>query len=123
MLLFSDYAVQQFLLSIRRASEEALAIALDKGFVQLDAEGALIPRNKAELICLMHSELSEMLEGTRKPGPDVHCPEFSSEEIELADLLIRAFNYAREHNLRLGEAVIAKMRFNTSREYKHGKEF
>lgn len=81
------------------------------------------PRNKGEMIALMHSELSEMLEGIRKPGPDSHCPLFTSEEIELADLLIRAFDYAEAHKLRLVSAIEAKMTFNESRPYRHGKEF
>jgi NTP pyrophosphatase (non-canonical NTP hydrolase) len=80
-------------------------------------------RNKGEMIALMHSELSEMLEGVRKPGPDSHCPEFTSEEIELADLLIRAFDYAAAHQLRLGAALQAKLAFNLTRPYKHGKAF
>ena len=82
-----------------------------------------LPRNKGEMIALMHSELSEMLEGVRKPAPDTHCPEFSSEEIELADLLIRAFDYAGGHDPRLGEALIAKMAYNATRPHKHGKAF
>ena len=72
-------------------------------------------------IALMHSELSEALEGVRKPGPDKHCPEFTNEEIELADVLIRIGDYAAAKKLRLAEAVIAKMKFNESRPYKHGK--
>ena len=38
--------------------------------------GEPLNRNKAESIALMHSELSEMLEGVRKSLPDDHCPEF-----------------------------------------------
>jgi len=82
-----------------------------------------ISRNKGEMIALMHSELSEMLEGVRKPGLDPHCPDFSSEEIEAADLLIRMFDYAGGFRLRLGEAVLAKLAFNATRPYKHGKKF
>ena len=79
--------------------------------------------NKGEKIALMHSELSEMLEGVRKPSPDKHCPEFTNEEIELADAIIRAMDYAKKLNLRLPEAIIAKHEYNTSRPYKHGKKF
>lgn len=80
-------------------------------------------RNKAEMIALMHSELSEMLEAVRKPKSDEHCPDFSNEEIEAADVLIRLFDYCEGHKLRLGLAVEAKMAFNISRPLKHGKAF
>lgn len=80
-------------------------------------------RNKGEMIALIHSEVSEMLEGVRKPQPDQHCPEFTSEEIEAADILIRIFDYAQGHHLRLSGALFAKMKFNEGRPHKHGKAF
>lgn len=88
-------------------------------------DGVTLPELSAETcaskIALMHQELSEMLEGVRKPGPDKHCPEFTNEEVELADLLIRAGDYASARGLRLAEAILAKMAVNETRPYKHGK--
>jgi len=83
-----------------------------------------INRNKAEMIALMHSELSECLEGIRKGNPaDSHCQNHGSVEIELADTLIRIFDFAGGFNINLGEALIAKMIFNLQREKLHGKKF
>jgi NTP pyrophosphatase (non-canonical NTP hydrolase) len=79
--------------------------------------------NKAEKIALMHSELSECLEGVRKPGPDKHCPEFTQETVELADAVIRILDYVYHYGLRLEEALVAKATYNESRPYKHGKAF
>lgn len=95
------------------------ATAREKGF--WDSPNNDSPTKKAEKTALMHSELSEMLEGIRKPGSDEHCPLFTKEEIELADLLIRAADYAGYYGLRLQAAIEAKMHYNLSRPYKHGK--
>lgn len=78
---------------------------------------------KAAKIALMHSELSEALEGVRKDAVDSHCPEFTSEEVELADAVIRILDYAYHYNLRLDEAMAAKSAYNNTRPYKHGKAF
>lgn len=72
-------------------------------------------------LMLMVSELSELLEGVRKNvGPDSHIPEFTNEEAELADTVIRAMNYATERKLRLAEAIIAKQNYNRTRPFRHG---
>lgn len=73
------------------------------------------PRNAGEGIALMHSELSEALEGVRKGAQDEHLPEFTSEEVEFADALIRIFDYAGARQLRLGEAFVAKLLYNANR--------
>jgi NTP pyrophosphatase (non-canonical NTP hydrolase) len=80
-------------------------------------------RNAGELIALIHSEASELLEAVRKPGKSDHIPGFTGEEEELADILIRVFDYAGGRNLNLAEALHAKLAFNAGREFKHGKAF
>jgi NTP pyrophosphatase (non-canonical NTP hydrolase) len=75
----------------------------------------LVDRNKGEMIALMHSELSEMLEGVRKGLADSHLPHRSAEEVEAADLLIRLFDYAGAYGLDLAGAVEEKLRYNAVR--------
>lgn len=52
--------------------------------------------------------------------PDKHCKQFSSVEIEMADVVIRVFEYAQYKELRIGEAIISKQRFNETRPHKNG---
>jgi len=72
-------------------------------------------------IALIHSELSEMVEGIRKDSMDDKLPRRKQEEVELADTLIRMEDYAGIYGLDLGGAREEKEAYNSTREYKHGK--
>jgi hypothetical protein len=82
---------------------------------QPQIEATKLKRNKGELIALMHSELSEMLEGARKDKQDEHLPSEKSEHVELVDLLIRAFDYAGAHNIDIEAIYQAKRAYNLIR--------
>jgi len=87
-------------------------------------EGGTDARNKSEMLMLMVTELAEVCEGLRHGNPqDDKIPAFTSEEAELADCVIRIMDYAGAYDLRLGEAIAAKMVFNEGRPHKHGKKF
>jgi NTP pyrophosphatase (non-canonical NTP hydrolase) len=76
---------------------------------------------KLARIALIHSELSEMVEGIRKDAQDDKLPHRKMEEVELADTLIRMEDYAGTYGLDLGGARNEKEAYNAGRPYKHNK--
>lgn len=73
---------------------------------------------------LMHSELGERTEAQRKTLPSDKLPStYSGEEEELADTIIRILDYAGRRRMKLGEAIVLKMRYNAGRPFMHGKGF
>jgi hypothetical protein len=85
------------------------------------ATGARLDRNKGELLCLIHSEISECMEGERKDLMDDKLPHRKLAEVELADALIRIFDYAGAFGYDLEGAVTEKRAFNANRA-DHKKE-
>ena len=83
--------------------------------------GELINRNVGEMLCLVHSEISEALEGHRKSLKDDKLPHRPMIEVELADAIIRIFDIAEGLGLDLGGAYVEKMAYNATR-YDHTVE-
>lgn len=106
-------------------------------------------KNIGEMLALIHSEVSEALEADRKNR--YHPENFTDDvpkittingwerpadfyddfetytkdtfEDELADIMIRVMDLAAFKGIDLEEHIKAKMRYNSMREYKHGKKY
>lgn len=113
------------------------AWAVGKGFWPADGKGATL----GEKLMLVTDEVSEWHDwyrnsisgnaatlvvtdtvGVARAASD-HIPAFSGEEEEAADVVIRVMDICVQRNLRLGEAIVAKMLFNEGRPHKHGKVY
>jgi len=70
---------------------------------------------KSSKQALIHSEVSEALEGVRKDCQDKHLPRRKTEEVEMADAVIRIFDYCGKYNIDLPGAMIEKLEYNKTR--------
>ena len=77
-------------------------------------------RNKLELLCLLHSEISEACEAYRDNNPPARMKGFSSVEEELADVVIRIMDMAAAFGYDIAGAIVAKSEYNKTRPYRHG---
>ena len=71
--------------------------------------------HKNAAILLMHTELSEIVEGIRRNLMDKHLPQYPQEHVEAADLLIRLAGYCHSYGIDLGKIVNEKMKYNKTR--------
>lgn len=84
---------------------------LEIGKASFFLEGLL----KSQKLVLIHSEISEAMEGERKGAMDDKLPHRKMAEVELADALIRIFDYAGAFGYDLEAAVKEKMEYNAQR--------
>jgi NTP pyrophosphatase (non-canonical NTP hydrolase) len=89
------------------------------------------PVPMAVSVANLHSEVSEMWEAFRNGSLQKPCdkakkmaaldlPELTCLEEELADILIRCLDTARENNIDMAKAVLAKDTYNQSRPHRNG---
>lgn len=71
----------------------------------------------AEKLCLIHSEISEAMEGHRKGLQDDKLPHRSMLEVELADAMIRIADLSGAMQLDLGGAIAEKLAYNATRAH------
>src|SRR6185312_4834615 len=83
--------------------------------------GELIEPNIGEKLCLVHSEISEAMEGARKNLMDDKLPHRKMIEVELADAVIRIGDLCGRLGLDLGGAIAEKLEYNAHRP-DHKKE-
>jgi len=76
----------------------------------------LTPERFAQKLCLIHSEISEAMEGHRKGLMDDKLPHREMVEVELADAIIRIYDLAGRAGYDVIGAAVEKLEYNAHRE-------
>lgn len=88
--------------------------------IEPDLAGELLVTQKASKLALIHSEVSECLEGLRNDLDSDKLEGRKMEEEELADIIIRIMDYCGAYNIDIGKVCIEKFNYNQGRAHRHG---
>lgn len=88
---------------------------VDAGWYTDLRTGEPLERNIPEMLCLIHSEISEALEAYRKDLKDDHLPHLSGIDVELADAVIRIFDLCGYLGIDIGHVIDEKFDYNQRR--------
>src|SRR5574343_1864237 len=107
-------------MTINELCQECHHAAIAKGWYRED-------RSLPELLCLIHSEISEALEEYRQghdPAKVYHHAGGKPEgvPIELADAIIQILDICAHFGIDIDAAVAAKIGYNATRPYRHGNK-
>ncbi|WP_375058369.1 hypothetical protein [Zobellella sp. DQSA1] len=106
---------EEALVGITQAQHLCHGLSRQAGWWHDLGTGEPLQRNKAEMLCLIHSEISEAMEGERKGLMDDKLPHRPMAEVELADAMIRILDYAGGHGYDVAGALIEKLAYNMTR--------
>lgn len=109
-----------FIHQFNRVAGEIYRTAVSKGWYEK-------PREDGTVVALIHSELSEALEGLRHGNPlsdKIGHAGYTQAEEEMADAIIRIMDTAQHKGWNIPGAILSKMEYNNKRTYRHGgKQF
>jgi NTP pyrophosphatase (non-canonical NTP hydrolase) len=92
-------------------------VSFDAGW--WDSKGGVRPQDNpltfSNKLMLIVSEAAEVMEGDRKDTMDSHLPHRKTVEVEMADLIIRAFDLCGAYDMDIGGAIVEKLAYNQSR--------
>jgi hypothetical protein len=113
------YQVARIADSLEHLQETIYRGNVDAGWWENIVTGEAHPKGDVTLVlsklALVHSEVSEAVEGVRKGLMDDHLKDRPMAEVELADAIIRAFDLAGHEGWDLAGAIIAKLYYNAQR--------
>ena len=111
--IYNDVAQKHYTQSVAQLQEFCHGLAREAGW--WDSRNLGDPQTIPACLCLVHSEISEAMEGARKNRMDDHLPHRKALEVELADAMIRILDLAGAYQLDLGGALVEKLVYNTQR--------
>ena len=109
------------LIELNELCTEAFKIAKEKGFWNSNhfSENLIIQKAfRSQKLALIHSEVSETLIADRKIEK-----QFNTVEKELADIIIRVFDFCGAYNIDIEKEIFEKMEFNRHRPNMNGNNF